>query len=466
MITMRARVQKYVGMPQSNEKNNWQIAASQRTVMQKTAAPAWTWFPDQIPVWTTRPSTFVKPQSKNVLPTTHAHPSLDSENVSPTHANPSLDTVTPQSEKSVAPMNCALDMAVSPISMQPTLMAPIIQNAQQNVAVAKVTSRNGPAQASGSVHPGKLSHKGRVEQSRGNEKLKTAEGTIMMNGKPFTHGLPGLPFGHAFYKLEMASFGKNDEIKPRPLVIVFNGIQIWPGFFEFEGTLKPMCVHVLYLIDPADSWYLTDLNAKVPKQSQPASIDAVKRNVEFIKRIIAKVPYTHISTMGVSMGGFAAILYGALLGASHVLAFDPQVFVDKSTKVNLGDRRFETELECLHVPYHGSMPYQNLPRLLLTMEKLPVMTVVCGTRNANVHCVVRPACAARFDEKYSQPGCVLLIDELHTLMLKRELPNANLQITWLPTACHDSARKLKENGMQYQRFMSKALAVLHPEKVK
>lgn len=340
--------------------------------------------------------------------------------------------------------------------MQVAVAAPIVPK----IAVAKPAPKMTPK-----THPAKLSYQERVQQyEQENKRLRGAAGQIMQSGKPFTPGLPGLPFGTPFYKLQLATFDKKDTVTPRPLVIVFNGIQLWPGYYEFQGTVNKLCVHALYISDPAESWFLTDLRATVPKQQQPASHNGVKQNLEFIKSLIADVPYTHISVLGVSLGGFAALLYGPLLGASHVLAFDPQVFIDKESKVRFGDSRWNDEMKCLHVPHHASLRYQNLPRFLPTLKTpLPAMTIVCGTRNANVHCVVRPANAANFDPKYKEPRNVLLIDEMHALALQRALPKDALEVVWEPRGCHNSAHTLKEKGMPYyEKFIATALAI--PEK--
>lgn len=316
--------------------------------------------------------------------------------------------------------------------------------------------------AATTVHPAKLTYQERLQQlERENQQLKAAAGQIMMNGAPYTPGLPGLPPGFPYHKLELATFGRRDPVTPRPLVVMFNGIQIWPGYFEFRGSLKQLCVHALYLSDPAESWFLTDLRATVPKQQQPPGHNAVQRNVAFIKGLIADVDYTHIAVLGVSMGGFAALLYGALLGASHVLAFDPQVFVDQATRRRWGDLRWGDELACLHVPGHASVAMQNLPHYLQSLTAtLPAMTIVCGTRRGEPHCVVKPAHAAAFDPQYSRPGMVLLLDEMHALALQRALPGADIKLVWVPRACHNSAHVLKEDGMpQYYKFIGDALGV-------
>src|SRR6056297_2800977 len=120
-----------------------------------------------------------------------------------------------------------------------------------------------------------------------------------------------------FYKLDV-----KEVTRALPLVIAFNGLQI-QSQFNFEATLKGLPVHALYLCDRQYSWYLMPLDENEFRNVEAGTGHsrgeaAVVANVRTIQRLITGINYSHIATVGVSMGGFAALLYGPLLGAAHV----------------------------------------------------------------------------------------------------------------------------------------------------
>lgn len=131
---------------------------------------------------------------------------------------------------------------------------------------------------------------------------------------------------------------------PRPLTIVFAGIQdgLQMPVFEFFNTFNAdrRC-HILFLRDGHHSWYFNWLAAQS---------SSMANNVAAVLDIIssAKLEVSRICTMGVSMGGFAALLYGHLLGATHALAFSGQTAIDRVTRLRLSDSRWKSYIEELH----------------------------------------------------------------------------------------------------------------------
>lgn len=215
----------------------------------------------------------------------------------------------------------------------------------------------------------------------------------------------------------------------RPLVIVFNGLQIHDAF-DFERTLSGLDCHALFLRDYARLWYLGPLDNVVTGC-------AIQHNVQVIQNVIANVRVAHLCTLGVSMGGFAALLYGALLGAARVLAFDAQTFVDAPTRAALRDhRRWIAEMTAVQA--QGDPRYLNLASFLATLPTLPAMTLVCGQKH-NEHNWVPQGNLAPHLAHYSH----LTIDEVHAMHLVLGLTHI-VNVVWLPEAGHNSAHKLRE----------------------
>jgi len=247
-----------------------------------------------------------------------------------------------------------------------------------------------------------------------------------------------------------------------PLIIAFNGLQI-RSQLNFEDTLKRLPVHALFLCDHQCSWYLMppEDNGFHNVSNHSCGEATVVANVRTIQRVIAGINHTYVATLGISMGGFAALLYGPLVGATHVLAFDTQTFIDKHTRAQLGVNRWAHKITPFHDAFVGhDTKYQNLANVLpgIELEKLPHMTLVAGLK--------------RNEHNWVPQGCThnLTIDELHVHLLAysllrrvgvvdAQLPDRaissvdvakvveqyaqKLNILWVPNAGHNSAYKLK-----------------------
>jgi len=268
-----------------------------------------------------------------------------------------------------------------------------------------------------------------------------------------------------FYKLHV-----KEGNHALPLVIAFNGLRIDPHF-NFEGTLEQLQVHALFLCDREYSWYLMPLedtefqDVRRSNTNLSCSEAAVTANVHTIQRLIAGINYTHIATVGVSMGGFAALLYGALFGASHVIAFDTQTFIDKHTRAQMMVTHWASEIYLFHERYHAfagpDTKYQNLANILPFMElkSLPKMLLVTGLK-INRHNWI----PHRATHNHT-------IDELHVYHLAHSLLRqvgvrqyeTKMSILWVPNAGHNSANMLRAGrgcaGVSYYYVILKGLGL-------
>lgn len=87
-------------------------------------------------------------------------------------------------------------------------------------------------------------------------------------------------------------------------------------FNSLSGTEK---YNILFIKDFHQVWYQSGLLGLT---------DNIEDTVEYLESVIP--PSTKkLVTVGASSGGFAAILFGALLHASRTISFAPQTFIDK-----------------------------------------------------------------------------------------------------------------------------------------
>jgi hypothetical protein len=105
------------------------------------------------------------------------------------------------------------------------------------------------------------------------------------------------------------------------LFLSFGGVRMGTGIppAEFHASLSGRGVPGYFIKDFRQSWYQEGL---LGLSSDIAGTEAVLRT------LIARHSPRHVVTLGVSSGGYAAILFGALLGVDRVAAFSPQTDVD------------------------------------------------------------------------------------------------------------------------------------------
>lgn len=126
---------------------------------------------------------------------------------------------------------------------------------------------------------------------------------------------------------------KNEKL---PLVIVFasvlgNGLNIAP--IEFQKYLNQnFNIHYIFIKDRYQVWYSNGI------YNIGNSIDEC---IPKLKDIISNINYSKIITCGASMGAYGALIFGKLLNVDHILAFSPQIFLDKKTREFYKDNRWE-----------------------------------------------------------------------------------------------------------------------------
>lgn len=127
---------------------------------------------------------------------------------------------------------------------------------------------------------------------------------------------------------------------------LFAGIQGLIGMqpFEFCKSAGILEAHKVFLRDPAQAWYQRGL----PELGPDAA--AVAR---FVERTVAQSGARDVVFVGNSMGGYAAILFCALLGTGRAIAFSPQTFIDRALRAQHGDGRWQPQLDALEAVRTG-----------------------------------------------------------------------------------------------------------------
>jgi hypothetical protein len=161
-----------------------------------------------------------------------------------------------------------------------------------------------------------------------------------------------------------------------PLVVAF-GFVSWnaPPIFDFAGRLhkfealsgKP--VNRILVRDPANLWY----HHGVPGLGHNVHSVAIA-----LGRLIAQMKPASVTTLGQSMGGYAAVVFGALLNVDQILAFGPMSYFRSDWARRDGDSRWLGAMETLD-RFPPPQRYDDLPALLASAPRLPKVDLVFGT---------------------------------------------------------------------------------------
>jgi pimeloyl-ACP methyl ester carboxylesterase len=140
------------------------------------------------------------------------------------------------------------------------------------------------------------------------------------------------------------------------LLVSFSGLKRNPAKlpgFSLRGTLTGFPVNKLYLRDLDRAWFLRGLSGLSRDVSGTAA---------FLRAEAKSMGARRVVLTGYSLGGFAALLYGALIGADEVHAISPQTFISFWRRWRSGDHRWQRYVWPLH--FGTTRRYHDLRPLL------------------------------------------------------------------------------------------------------
>jgi len=169
-----------------------------------------------------------------------------------------------------------------------------------------------------------------------------------------------LPFGDRF-KLALedptAPLCSDMKVDSSTLLLAFGGMKgkldIPP--FEFFGLTGEMPTKRLFVRDLKQAWYHRGV------RRHGATIPAV---AEHLERIIARQRIERLVVVGTSAGGYAALIFGSLLGADRVLCWGPQTTLDLELLGQMEDHRWDDKIARLVSDHHLDEEWIDLRRAL------------------------------------------------------------------------------------------------------
>lgn len=137
--------------------------------------------------------------------------------------------------------------------------------------------------------------------------------------------------------------------------------------FEFSGAVADLSGRKLFLRDNKRLWYHDGVNGYA------SSLFALHDKITNVCRSTSGRKLF----VGTSMGGYAALLFGSLIGVDRVIAFSPQVRLDEASRSALGDTRWGKSVKQLNDKFDPV----KLDILLKSINSPPRTTVFVSKNN-------------------------------------------------------------------------------------
>ncbi|WP_209402383.1 hypothetical protein [Pseudozobellia sp. WGM2] len=116
-------------------------------------------------------------------------------------------------------------------------------------------------------------------------------------------------------------FSSNDIYYPNE-ELVFKQRIVEKDAFEWYGTRIKNAYKHIFIRDVFKQWYLKGINKE---------LDSIEKVASFLRK---ETQGCHIVALGSSSGGFAAVLFGSLLGAKKIVSFNGQFEVHSLLKTS------------------------------------------------------------------------------------------------------------------------------------
>lgn len=145
------------------------------------------------------------------------------------------------------------------------------------------------------------------------------------------------------------------------LLIAFGGMASLVGVLPFElfKATTGIPVKRLFVRDLRQAWY----HLGVPEHG-----DSVEAFAASLRELIARHQVRRLVVAGNSAGGYAALLFGALLGADVALCFAPQTVIDLDVLAGMDDHRYDKRLQELAETDALERRWLDLAEALPTLE--------------------------------------------------------------------------------------------------
>jgi len=168
--------------------------------------------------------------------------------------------------------------------------------------------------------------------------------------------------------------------KSERLYIFFGGINNQLGIppFEFYKSSKILSDSKIFIRDLKQAWYQAGLLK---------SCRNIKEIQEFLQKEISDFNPKELFFIGNSMGGYAAILFAALIGKGKVIAFAPQTFICLPKRIFCSENRWRRQVYKTYLKSFLKPHIYDLNELLSRRQKSEVKIEIFVSSKAKLDIV-------------------------------------------------------------------------------
>jgi len=140
---------------------------------------------------------------------------------------------------------------------------------------------------------------------------------------------------------EGVSVSLDTDVDSKTMLLTFGGMRSTAGIasFEFVALTRAFGVKRMFVRDPRQSWY---------HRGMPQHGTTLESVGEVLRELLQEHDVERLVTVGNSSGGYAALVFGALLRADVALAFSPQTTLDRALLEQMNDHRWDDMLQPLY----------------------------------------------------------------------------------------------------------------------
>ncbi len=145
------------------------------------------------------------------------------------------------------------------------------------------------------------------------------------------------------------------------LLVSFGGVHQGLGIpvFEFYKTIEHLDTDKVFVRDLHQCWY---------QDGADTTYDSIDSLCQVLSDIMTNNNYKKIVFLGNSMGGFAAMLFGTMLQVEHCIAFSPQSFVNRWSRMRYLDYRWYDLMPKVQAQRPNSKQILNLKQFLASQN--------------------------------------------------------------------------------------------------
>ena len=146
------------------------------------------------------------------------------------------------------------------------------------------------------------------------------------------------------------------------LYVIFGGIAAGLNMppFEFYNAAQIINENKLFVRDFHQCWYHKGL-------------DGISHNIDstaiYLQKEIKAIDPKKLCFIGNSMGGYAAMLFSALIGYGNAIAFAPQTFLSPRLRIKNRDHRWAKQIFNTYYSSRFNSKYWDLKSLLMDQKK-------------------------------------------------------------------------------------------------